>query len=161
MCRDAEVRFVSSTAKAVEATPLCMSTSSPESGQNCRRLSRSALCQSRPNALQHSQSASRMSFLLLENGTVVRSRCRRAAAIDQPATRLKPNSAQRQDALVLDLYNRWPGIGRNRPFAQACASLQGRGAADRPIRPPQLIAPSRRRLPRLLDRGGQSRSRFP
>src|SRR5215813_3399538 len=35
-----------------------------------------------------------------------------------------------------------------------------RGAANCPIRPPQLIAPSRRGWPRLLDRGDQSRSRF-
>jgi len=36
-----------------------------------------------------------------------------------------------------------------------------RGAADRPIRPPQLIAPSRPGWPRLLDRGDQSLASYP
>src|SRR6516164_132484 len=36
-----------------------------------------------------------------------------------------------------------------------------RGAADRRIRPPQLIAPSRPGWPRVLDRGDQSLASYP
>src|SRR5262249_2781656 len=39
--------------------------------------------------------------------------------------------------------------------------FQGIQRNVRPIRPPKMTAPSRSGWPRVLDRGGQSRSRFP
>ncbi len=53
---------------------------------------------------------------------------------------------------------------RPRPtvFAHACKTWHSiRRTLSLPIRPPKMIAPSRSGWPRLPDRGGQSRPRFP
>jgi hypothetical protein len=50
---------------------------------------------------------------------------------------------------------------RRRPFPTWRREFKAASSGSRLIRPPKMIAPSRSGSPRLLDRGAQSRSRFP